>query len=263
MVHAEAAAAALLKEHDDRTPFHSIRADYSIDDLDDAYEIQASLVRRLRERNNADIAGYKIGLTSPRMQTMCGIPHPIGGSVLRNRVHASGGKAVLSDFVHLGVECEIAVRIGRDLSDGHLPSTVGEMAEAIAGIAPALELVEDRQADYKSLDMLTLVADNSWNAGVVLGEFRESWPDLEAVEGVVERNGEVLDRGHGRDVMGHPFVPLLWLCRHLAKRGNTLRAGDIVMTGSMTPTYFPSSDESIRFSLGSLGAVEYRFKARD
>lgn len=260
MIQAEAAAETLLREHDERRSFHSLRDEYALNDLRQSYDIQAHVVRRLCARNNVSLAGYKIGLTSPRMQTMCGIPHPISGSVLRSRVHASGGAVALRNFVHLGVECEIAVRMGRDVGQGRGSSTIEEMAEAIDAVAPALELVEDRHADYKSLDMLTLVADNSWNAGIVLGEFRQDWPDLAAIEGVVERNGETLDRGFGRDVMGHPFVPLLWLSQHLAARGELLRAGDIVMTGSITPTYFPIPGERIRFSLGELGSVEYMFK---
>jgi 2-keto-4-pentenoate hydratase len=259
MIQAEAAAETLLREHNERKSFHSLRDEYPLNDLRQSYDIQAHVVKRLCERNNAGLAGYKIGLTSPRMQTMCGIPHPICGSVLRNRVFASGGAVATSDFVHLGVECEIAVRIGKDLVQSQLPSTIEDMAEVIDAVAPALELVEDRHADYKSLDMLTLVADNSWNAGIVLGGFRQNWPDLASIEGIVERNGEILDRGFGRDVMGHPFAPLLWLSQHLAGRGEFLKAGDIVMTGSITPTYFPSPGESIRFTVGEVGSVEYTF----
>jgi 2-keto-4-pentenoate hydratase len=129
------------------------------------------------------------------------------------------------------------------------------METAVAAVAPAFELVEDRHADYGSLDMLTLVADNSWNAGIVLGEFRSSWPDLAAIEGVLEVNGKELDRGFGREVMGHPFEPLLWLVRHLAGRGETLRAGEIVMTGSLVRTRFPTAGDRYAFSLAGLGEV--------
>ena len=93
-------------------------------------------------------------------------------------------------------------------------------------------------------------------AGIVLGEFRETWPDLAAIEGVVAVNGVEVDRGFGRDVLGHPFEPLIWLARHLAERGEALRTGEIVMTGSLVPTRFPAAGDSLRFSLAGLGAVE-------
>lgn len=255
MTDAAAAAAALLAEHDARHSFRSIRDRFPFDEIGMSYDIQADLVRRLRERRGCTTIGYKIGLTSPRMQAMCGIPHPIAGRVFADRVHASGANLAVSDFVHLGIECEIAVRIGRDLPADALPADVAAMAQAVAEIAPAFEIVEDRHADYASLDMLTLVADNSWNAGVVLGDFSARWGDLAAIEGVVERNGNVIDRGFGRDVMGHPFEPLLWLARHLAERGEMLRAGDLVMTGSIVPTRFPEAGDTWRFTLAGLGSV--------
>lgn len=261
VIDAADAAAALLREHDDRAPFRSIRGTFPFEEIGVSYAIQDEVVRRLLERNGCGAAGYKIGLTSPRMQQMCGIPHPIGGRVLANRVHPSGTTVPLSAFIHLGIECEIAVRMGRDLTPGALPATVEEIGRAVEAVAPAFELVEDRHADYASLDMLTLVADNSWNAGVVLGEFRPAWPELGSIEGVLTVNGQALDRGFGRDVMGHPFEPLLWLARHLAERGEALRAGEIVMTGSLVPTRFPSAGDRYRFALAGLGDVEVALTA--
>jgi 2-keto-4-pentenoate hydratase len=261
MVDVSAAAALLLREHEERTPFHSIRDTFDFDDIPTSYDIQDELVRRLRARRACGTAGYKIGLTSARMQAMCGVPHPLGGRVLDDRVHASGATIALSEYVHPGIECEIAVRLGRDIDARSLPSTIEEMALAVAGVAPAFELIEDRNADYASLDMLSLIADNSWNAGIVLGEFQEHWPDLAAVEGVAFVNGEEVDRGFGRDVLGHPFEPVLWLARHLVARGEALRAGEIVMTGSLIPTRFPAAADRYRFSLAGLGEVDVSLAA--
>lgn len=261
MIDLSAAADLLQREHDERKTFRSIRQNFAFDDVSVSYDIQAALVRRIVERRSCATIGYKIGLTSKRMQDMCRIPHPIAGHILDDRGHSSGATISLSEYVHLGAECEIAVRMGRDIDAASLPSTYEEIAEAVAAVAPALELIEDRHADYASLDMLTLVADNSWNAGVVLGEFRTSWPDLAAIEGVLAVNGEEVDRGHGRDTLGHPFEPLLWLAQHLIARGEMLRAGQIVMTGSLVPTRFPVAGDRYRFSLKGLGSVEAAFSA--
>ena len=261
MIDVSAAADLLLREHDEREPFRSLKDSFAFDELSVSYDIQAELVRRLAARRSCATVGYKIGLTSQRMQAMCRIPHPLGGQILEDRVHRSGASVSLSDHVHLGVECEIAVQLGRDIDAGSLPSTVEEMGVAVAAVAPAFELIEDRHADYTALDMLTLVADNSWNAGIVLGEFRTSWPDLGAIEGVLSVNDEEVDRGHGRDVLGHPFEPLLWLARHLVARGEVLREGQIVMTGSLVPTRFPAAGDRYRFTLEGLGTVEADFTA--
>lgn len=253
------AAAALLRDHDDARPFRSIRDDFPFEDIATSYAIQDQLVRRLKDRGGHRAVGYKIGLTSLRMQEMCGIPHPIAGVVLDSRVHRAGAAIPLSGFGHLGIEFEIAVRIGETLGPDSAVATIADLARAVDAVAPAVELIDDRHADYKALDMLTLVADNSWNAGIVIGAFETSWPDLGAMEGVVEQNGQLLDRGHGRDVMGHPFEPLLWLCRHLWQRGESLKAGDVVMTGSLVPTRFPVAGDRFRFALSGLGAVDVSF----
>ena len=129
------------------------------------------------------------------------------------------------------------------------------VGDAVEGVCAAVELVDDRHADYKAFDILSVVADNSWNAGIVHGEFIASWPDLREVEGIAHRNGTEFDRGSGRDVLGHPFAPLAWLANHLAASGGRLRRGDIVMTGSLVPTRFPAPGEDYRFTVAGIGDV--------
>ena len=119
-----------------------------------------------------------------------------------------------------------------------------------------MEIVDDRAADYAGLDVLSLIADNSWQAGVVLGDFVRPWPDLAGVEGVVSVDGKVADHGFGRDVLGHPFHSVAWLAGHLGEQGSVLRAGDIVMTGSLVTTRFPDRASAFRFEAAGLGAVE-------
>jgi len=130
------------------------------------------------------------------------------------------------------------------------------VAGAVDGVAAAVEVVDDRRADYASLDVRSLVADNSWNAGAVLAEFRTDWPDLAQAAGIVLLNGVEVDHGHGRDVLGHPFVPLTWLANHLATTAGGLRAGDIVLTGSLVTTRFPKESETYCYELAGIGTVD-------
>jgi len=92
-------------------------------------------------------------------------------------------------------------------------------------------------------------------AGIVLGDFRGDWPDLAEIEGRATMDGVEIGRGQGRDVLQHPFHAVAWLADHLASSGSGLRAGDIVMTGSIITTKFPDAPCSYRFELGELGAV--------
>jgi 2-keto-4-pentenoate hydratase len=251
----EALADQLMREHAEGAQFRPFTGLLGRADVDGAYAIQRAYVRRLRAATGAAPAGYKIGLTSKRMQAMCGIDHPIAGVVLANRVHPSGTRLHARDYGRVGLEFEIAVRLGADLPASAAPFDRARVAAAVGAICPAVEVVDDRRADYAKLEVASLVADNSWNAGIVLGEWQSRWPDLEAVRGVVRLNGAEVDAGHGRDVLGHPFAPLVWLAEHLAQSGEGLRAGDIVMTGSLVTTRFPAETEAYEFELAGLGVV--------
>lgn len=252
----EAVARDLVAEHEAGQAFRPFAQARGITGLDDAYAVQSAFVQALEDKSGARRVGYKIGLTSARMQAMCGIDQPIAGVVLASGVHRSGAVLDGSRYGRLGIEFEIGVRLERDLPASLAPFDKDSVASAVGAVCPAVEIVDDRRADYRELDVLSLVADNSWNAGVVLGEFRSRWPDLASVEGIVRCGGAELDRGTGRDVLGHPFVPLAWLANHLARTGESLRAGDIVMTGSLVPTRFPAQPETYCFELAGLGSVE-------
>jgi 2-keto-4-pentenoate hydratase len=223
----------------------------------DAYDIQDRYVALLRPEHG-DTIGYKVGLTSAPMQAFCGIDHPIAGVVLARRIHRSGTTVNPKDFGRLGLEFEIAVRIKSDITVDETPHTARSIVPHIGGICAAVELVDDRSADYAKLDVRSLVADNSWNAGIVLSHFAAAWPDLEAARGKATRDGAPIGEGHGRDILGHPFNSVAWLARQLASRGVGLKAGQVVMTGSVMKTIFPSESASYRFELEGIGAVEVR-----
>lgn len=224
-------------------------------DLDTAYAVQQVFVAHLQRARASRVAGYKVGLTSARMQALCGIDSPIAGVVLADRVHASGVSLRRADFGRLGIEFEIGVRMARDLPATAAPFSRAQVAAAIDGVCAAIEIVDDRGADYAALDMRSLVADNSWNAGVVLGAFHAAGRDLAALEGRVQCDGEVVDRGYGADVLGHPYASVEWLANHLAASGRGLRAGDIIATGSLVPTRFPAAPASFVFEVDGLGQV--------
>lgn len=248
----------LRDEHRRGTRFTSVARDHGVDSLQDAYAAQAAFVDAMQADGLGETVGWKIGLTSARMQQMCGIDQPVAGAVLASRLHRSGATVRAADHGRLGLEFEICVRIGADLPPRPAPYTAAEVAAAADAVAPAVEMVDDRHCDYATLDVLSLVADNSWNAGVVLGEWQPVPPDLAECLGVVMRDGVEVDRGHGRDALGGPLIPLEWLANHLRAQGRGLRRGDIVMTGSVIPTQFPQGGSTWRLDLSGLGAVEIR-----
>src|SRR5262249_3172759 len=220
---ARRAAELLLSEHKTGVVFGPLRQDGPAT-MSDAYDIQDRFVSLLRAQCG-DTVGYKVGLTSAAMQSFCGINHPIAGVVLASRVHQSPATARRADFGRLGLEFEIAVRIKSDIPAGETPHTAATIAPHIHGVCAAIELVDDRNADYTNLDVQSLVADNSWNAGIVLSDFATNWPDLEAALGKATKDGSPIGEGHGRDILGHPFNSVAWLAGQLASRGDALKAG--------------------------------------
>jgi 2-keto-4-pentenoate hydratase len=256
---ARRAAETLLAEHMANLQFKPLGPPDRPATIADAYDIQDRFVTLLRGQHG-DAVGYKVGLTSAAMQTFCGIDHPIAGVVLAKRVVQSGATVRRPDFGRLGLEFEIAVRIKSDLPVTGMPCTAAMIAPHIDGVCAAIELVDDRSADYANLDMLTLVADNSWNAGIVLSEFTTKWPGLEGVPGRATKDHVAIGEGHGRDILGHPFNSAAWLATQLASRGGVLKAGEVVMTGAVMKTVFPESDASYRFELEGIGYVDVQVR---
>jgi 2-keto-4-pentenoate hydratase len=252
------AAAHLLAAHLEMRSPTRFAGEWEMNGLADAYAVQAALVEQMLPAYGRRV-GYKIGLTSARMQKMCSIDHPIAGVVLEKRLCSSGARLSLSSLMHLGIEFEICVRLGRSLAPREQPYELDDVAQAVDAVAPAFEVVDDRNSAYP-LDLICLVADNAWNDGLVVGQFQPSWPDLAAARGVVECNGKTIDEGHGRDVLGHPFEPLRWLANHLRTQGQTLQAGELVSTGSLVNTRFPAAGEHYKFSVEGVGFVEVSFE---
>lgn len=223
-----------------------------------AYDVQDRVIAALAGK--APHAGYKIGLTTPRMQAMCGVAEPIAGAVFSGRLHTSPAVIDAAPFIRLGVESEIAVQLGKPL-----PTAAGLDAAAVhaclSQVCAAFELIDDSDADYTALDAVSLVADNAWNAGLVLGPPTpaENFPRLQDRAGVLFKNGEVQDRGNSRDVMGDPLQVVVWLAMHLAARDIRLEPGQWISTGSIVPTRFVAAGERYRFEVEGLAPVEVAF----
>jgi 2-keto-4-pentenoate hydratase len=252
----DALARLLLDQHRADARYVPVAAAHGIADLHAAYAVQRAFVAAMMDGRGDPPAGYKIGLTSKRMQEMCGIGSPVAGVVLPGRVHRSGVTLARGDYGRLGVEFEIGVRLAQDVPRRASPYDVVTIAPYVGQVCAAVEIVDDRNADYKELEALSLICDNAWNAGIVLGEAQDTWPDLTEVTGTVVWDGKEIDSGHGRDALGHPFVPLAWLASHLADSGSGLRKGDWVLTGSIVTTRFPTAPARVRFEVSGLGAVD-------
>jgi 2-oxo-3-hexenedioate decarboxylase/2-keto-4-pentenoate hydratase len=225
-----------------------------------AYAVQDAL-HPLLATALGPVVGHKIGCTTPVMQAFLGIPNPCAGAVFERTVHSSPARLRHADFLHVGVECEIVVRLGSDLTPGEAPFDREAVAEAVAACMAGMEIVDDRYVDYKSLDTPTLIADDFFDAGCVLGGELTDWRalDLSAVTGRTRINGVEVGRGRGADVMGHPFAALAWLANNLAQRGQTLKAGQFVFTDSVVKTKWVNQGDRMEMEINGLGDVVASF----
>jgi 2-keto-4-pentenoate hydratase len=256
-----AAAQAIATSRRNRVGLKALPPEIAPNDEAEGYRVQRA-VHDLLLPQTGPLAGYKIGCTSKVMQQYLDIPHPCGGGVFARGVHESGVRLRAADFVRVGVECEIAVRMGRPLAAGHGPFTAESVAGAIEAYLPAIEIVDDRYARWETLGAPTLVADDFFAAGCVLGAAvpRAAAPDLLAVTGRALINGVEASRGTGADVLGHPHHALAWLADHLANEGRGLHAGQIVLTGSLVKTVWLKAGDHVVMELTGLGRVEARFE---
>jgi 2-keto-4-pentenoate hydratase len=257
---AQAAAAELVRQHAQRERFRALAGPLAPADTEAAYRIQDAFVAQLATQRNAALAGYKIAITTPAMRDMVGFQDSVAGRLLADQVHRCGHTIVARDYVRLIVEFEIAFELARDLPAMTQPWTGATILDHVKCAYPALEIADDREADYPSLkqSVLTLIADNAWNQGLVLGEPVAGLDagSIQALEGVAFIDDREVGRGTGRDVLGHPLEALAWLANHLAARGLPLRCGDIVTTGSLVKSQFPAAGNRVAFRLPGFGEVD-------
>ena len=226
------------------------------------YRVQDRVHKLLTKDLGAQV-GYKIGCTSAVMQAYLGISNPGGGGIYASGVYDSGVSLRAGDYVRVGVECEIGIRLDRDLVATSELFTAENIVDAIDAYLPAIEIVDDRYTDWRTLGAPTLIADDFFAAGCVLGDPLPSAVPLDLLDVVGHAiiNGVEVGRGTGADVLGHPHNALAWLANNLARQGKTLRAGEIVLTGSLTQVAWlePGATEVV-MELSGLGSVEVEFR---
>jgi 2-oxo-3-hexenedioate decarboxylase/2-keto-4-pentenoate hydratase len=142
------------------------------------------------------------------MQAYLNIPRPAAGGVFDSTVQLVDGRFRHADFIRPGVECELAVRLIRDLEARHAPFERSEITAAVGSVMAAIEVVDDRYSDWGSLGAIQLIADDFFGAGCVLGAERETSEelDLAAVSARMTVNGLEVGAGVGTDILGDPLT---------------------------------------------------------
>lgn len=240
-----------------RTRLEALPPDIAPRDEAEAYRVQEHVHDHLAASGYGPRIGYKVACTTKVMQDYLGILSPCSAGLFAAGRHDRRAALDAGRYARIGVECEIAVLIGRDLAPEAAPFTREAVAAALAAAMPAIEIVDDRYVDWRTTPAPTLIADDFFSAGSVLGDpvSPSVLADPARLVGVTVIDGVEAGRGTGADVLGHPLNALVWLADHLAARRRTLREGEVVLLGSLVETKWLARGNRADVSIAGLGSV--------
>ncbi|KRV47870.1 2-keto-4-pentenoate hydratase [Wenjunlia vitaminophila] len=252
-----AAAEALARAAETGVPCSPVRDRFAPADVAAAYAVQRVNVQRRVARGHR-VVGRKIGLTSPAVQRQLGVDQPDYGALLSDMAVLDGGVVPGGRLLQPKVEAEVALVLGADLP--HRGTTAADVLRAVEFALPALEVVDSRIADW-DISLVDTVADNASSGLFVLGGTPVPLTsiDLRDVRMTLDRNGDLVSRGSGRDCLGSPLNAAVWLASTLAAVGDPLRAGDVVLTGALGPMAAASPGDAFEAHIDGLGSVRVGF----
>jgi len=183
------------------------------------------------------------------------VNEPDFGFLLDDMQVPDGHALALGAFIAARIEPEICFLIDRDLVGPGV--TRSEVMQATSALAPALEVIDSRIADWR-IKLVDTVADNASSARVVVGPWTDVANDdfdVVGAEGWIERDGNVVATGHGADVFGDPAAAIAWLVNKLAEYGGGIRSGEIVIPGALTASLPLDSGTRFTSTIDGLGSV--------
>ena len=241
--------------HEAGDGFANLEGDLAPDDVPEAYAAQDRLHALHAASGRGLLGGRKIALASQVQQELCGIDHPIAGGIFADEIMASPAKVARDTYHGLGIEFELAVKLGEDVTAAGGPYDADTIRASIASVHPAFELIIDRGADYANLGAPTMIADNAWCAGVVLGAEIPGWRDLDLNELPVNLYQNDDPPVEAKTGAADPVGSLAWVANLVTSMGHTMRAGEIVITGSVIKTRYPGAGEHFRYDIAGLADV--------
>jgi 2-oxopent-4-enoate/cis-2-oxohex-4-enoate hydratase len=228
-------------------------------DIDDAYAISLGFLE-LRLADGERIVGKKIGVTSKAVQDMLGVHQPDFG-FLTDRMEVADGASVslrAHGLIQPRAEAEIAFVLRKDLVG---PGVTDAMVlDATEAVAPCFEIVDSRIQDWK-IGIVDTVADNASCGVYALGKDRidPRTRDLASLQVKVFKNGEFLSEGLGSAVQGSPLTAVAWLANTIGRYGVPLKAGEVILSGSLVPLEPAKPGDRFEATLAGVGRVSLSF----
>ena len=226
--------------------------------IDDSYHISLRMLER-RVEAGARVIGKKIGVTSKAVQNMLNVYQPDFGFLTDDMAFSSGGEMPISDrLIQPRAEGEIAFILKHDLVGPGI--TNADVIRATECVLPCFEIVDSRIDDWK-IKIQDTVADNASCGLFVLGDSAVDprKVDLVTCGMVVEKNGSILSTGAGAAALGSPVNCVAWLANTLGNFGISLKAGEVILSGSLVPLEPIVAGDYMRVDIGGIGSASVRF----
>ncbi|OXM82692.1 2-keto-4-pentenoate hydratase [Paenibacillus rigui] len=225
--------------------------------IHNAYQVQLLNIQRKVDLGQR-ITGKKIGLTSRAMQELLGVDQPDYGHLLDSMVVENGGTVQLNQVMQPKVEGEVAFVLKKDLTGPNV--TIADVLQATEYVMAAIEIVDSRVQDWK-IKLHDTIADNASCGLYVLGGtlVKPSEVDLRQIGMVLEKNGQVVNKGEGTAALGDPALCVAWLANKLHEYGIELKAGEVILSGALSAAVDASPGDSFSIRMDCLGSVTVNF----
>ncbi|WP_262177447.1 2-keto-4-pentenoate hydratase [Haloarcula laminariae] len=249
-------AGSLYEAHEAGEPIDALTATHDLT-IEDAYEIQSSVVQQ-RIEDGATVVGHKVGLTSDAIQEQLGVDEPDFGRLL-DTMFVEGRLVPSEKLIAPRIEPEVGFLIGEELEP---PVSYLDVLEATQAVVPVLEVIDSRVRDW-DIQIQDTIADNASSAMYLTGESATSLDGIDlSLEGVkLYRNGTLEASGVGAAVLDHPARSVAWLANTLADLGQHLTAGQLVLSGSLTPAVDVAPGDALTAEFTSIGSLTARIES--
>lgn len=226
--------------------------------IQDAYQIQLRMIERRLQNGSEQVIGKKIGVTSRPVMDLLKVDQPDFGHLTSSMVFGDGAAIEADSLIAPKAEGEIAFILKHDLCGPGV--TNADVLRATDYVLPCFEIVDSRVRDWK-IRIQDTVADNASSGVFVLGDAAADPRkiDLALVGMTLEKNGDVVGTGAGAAALGHPLNAVAWLANTLGELGMSLRAGEVILSGSLASMVPVQAGDNLRVSLGGIGSVGVRF----
>ena len=249
----EHSAMEMIAQHRSGSRFKNLSQEFQPKNLTDAYEAQ-DMFHRLS--NRGILGGFKIALASKVQQELTGVNHPLYGGIFAKEIIMSPAKIPFKSNLSLGLEFELAVTISQEITSEAGLFDKNSVRAIIDIVCPAFEIIIDRGADYADLDPMSMVVDNVWCGGVVLGAPVPNWQriELNKLDATLMWN----DRPPETALVGdaNPLDSLVWLINSLLVRNKKIPKGAVIITGSVFKTRNTKIGDQIKYIIGTNSKVQ-------